>query len=81
MKPEFFDLFPITLISNSMKIPVGAGLFHPDGHTDGRTDRPTDMAKLIVAFHRFANAPKNEDYLIKSSALSQCHLIFEPLTK
>ena len=39
-------------ISYFMKIrPVGAGLFHED--------RPTDMAKLIVAFHSFANSPKN----------------------
>jgi hypothetical protein len=29
----------------------------PCGWTDGRTDR--DMTKLIVAFHNFANAPKN----------------------
>jgi hypothetical protein len=34
-----------------MKIrPVGAKLFHADGHTD--------MAKVIVAFHNFANARK-----------------------
>ena len=39
---------------------VGAELFHAgrrtDGRTDGRTD--TDMTKPIVAFHNFANAPK-----------------------
>jgi len=34
---------------------VKAELFH----SDGRTDRPTDMTKLIVAFHNCANAPKN----------------------
>jgi hypothetical protein len=35
-----------------MKIcPVGAELFH--------ADRRTEMTKLIVAFHDFANAPKN----------------------
>ena len=35
-----------------MKIrPVGAILFHADGETN--------TAKLIVAFHNFANAPKN----------------------
>jgi hypothetical protein len=27
---------------------------------DGWTDRQTDMMKLIVAFHNFANAPKNQ---------------------
>jgi len=25
---------------------------------DRRTDRQTDMTKLVVAFHKFANAPK-----------------------
>ena len=63
-----------------MKIrPVGAGLLHPDGRTDERTDRPTDMAKLTDAFRKFANAPKNEDHLIQTSAISQYHLISEPL--
>jgi len=38
-----------------MKIcPVGAKLFH----ADGQTDRQTDMTKLIVLFHNFANLPK-----------------------
>jgi len=37
---------------NLMKIrPVGAELFHSDGHTE--------MIKLIVACGNFANAPKN----------------------
>jgi hypothetical protein len=36
-----------------MKIrPVGAELFHAGGQTD--------MAKLIVAFRNFANAPKKQ---------------------
>jgi len=34
---------------------VKAELFH----ADGRTDRQTDMTKLRVAFHNFANASKN----------------------
>jgi len=33
---------------------VGAELFRADRQTDGQTD----MMKLIVAFHNFANAPK-----------------------
>ena len=42
-----------------MKIrPVGAEMFHVDGHKDGRTDGQTDMTKLTVAFRNFANAPK-----------------------
>jgi hypothetical protein len=28
-----------------------------------RTDRQTDMAKLMVAFHNFADAPKNQHIL------------------
>jgi len=54
--------------------PVCAGLLHPGGRTDERTDRPTDMAKLIVAFRKFTNAPKNKGHLIKTSAISQSHL-------
>ena len=34
---------------------VGADLFH----ADGRAGRHTDMTKLIVAFHHFANGPSN----------------------
>jgi len=42
-------------MTNFMKIRlVGAELFH----TDGQKDRQTDITKLIVAFHNFANAPK-----------------------
>jgi hypothetical protein len=38
-----------------MKIrPVGAYLFH----VNGRTDRQTDMTKVTVAFHSFANVSK-----------------------
>jgi len=32
-------------------LPLGAALFHVDGRTD--------MTKLKVTFHSFANAPKN----------------------
>jgi len=40
-------------MSNSIKIlPVGVALFH--------AVRWTDMAKLIVAFHNFVNAPKKD---------------------
>jgi len=39
-----------------MKIrPVGAKSFHADGRTD--------MKKLIVAFHTFANAPEDSNRL------------------
>jgi hypothetical protein len=31
--------------------------------TDGRADGQTDMTKLIVAFHNYANAPKNGQFL------------------
>ena len=30
----------------------------PCGRTNGRTNRQSDMTKLIVTFHNFANAPK-----------------------
>jgi hypothetical protein len=43
---------------------VGAELFHADGRTDRQIDRQrdrqTDMAKLVVAFRNFANAPENQ---------------------
>jgi len=54
---NFFDRFSeSTQISNFMNIrPVGTELFHSDRRTDGETD----IAKLIVAFCNFANAPKN----------------------
>ena len=43
-------------ISNLIKIrPVGAELFHEEGRTDGSTD----MTKLIVALHHFANPSNN----------------------
>jgi len=43
-------------ISILVKIhPVRAELFHADRWIDGRTDMP----KLMVAFHNFANAPEN----------------------
>ena len=44
-----------TEVSNFMKIRlVRAELFHSDGRTD--------MTKLIVAFRKFSNAPKNPKY-------------------
>jgi hypothetical protein len=33
---------------------MGAELLHADGRTE--------MAKLIIAFHNFANAPKKSDF-------------------
>ena len=52
---NFIDRFSeSTQISNSVKIcSVEAKLVH----ADGRTDRKTDMAKLMVDFRNFANAP------------------------
>jgi hypothetical protein len=48
-----------------MKIlPVGTKLLPADGRTDGQTDRH-DMTKQTVAFHNFANAPKNCKQRIK----------------
>jgi len=40
---------------------VGAELFHVDRRKDGQTD----MRKLTVAFHTFANAPVNEDVCVR----------------
>jgi len=46
-----------------MKIrPLGAELFHAGRR---QTDRQTDIAKLVVAFCNFANAPKQEITLTK----------------
>jgi hypothetical protein len=43
-------------MSNLGKIrPQGAALFHADGRTDGQTD----MVKVILAFCKSGNAPKN----------------------
>ena len=54
-----------TQISNFMKIrPVGAELCHEDRQSEGRTD----MTKLIVALHNFANAPKKRRYYCVSTA-------------
>jgi len=38
---------------------AGAELTHADGQTDRQRDRRRDMTNLIVAFRKFANAPKN----------------------
>ena len=42
--------------------PGGGELFHADGQihrrTDKETERQTDMTKIIVALHNFANSPK-----------------------
>jgi len=55
-----------TEISNFMKIrPVGAELFH----ADGRTNRRTGMAKLIVVFRNFANAPKTYLFYIRTKCV------------
>jgi hypothetical protein len=32
----------------------------PYWRTDGETEKPTDVTKIIVAFHNSANTPKNQ---------------------
>ena len=49
-------------MSNFVKIhPMRAELFHADGWTDGQADRQTqtDITKLIVTFHNFADVPND----------------------
>jgi hypothetical protein len=64
MKIEFSFRFPTnTQISNFMKIrPVGAELSH--------ADRPTNTAKLVVAFRNFAKVYKNRKVGIMTRRLS-----------
>jgi len=54
---NFLDRFSKSAqVSNFMKIrPVRAELVYADGWTDGQTD----MTQPIVAFRKFASAPKN----------------------
>jgi hypothetical protein len=56
---NFFDRFlkNIQISSFTKFCSVGAELFHAGGWTDGQTD----MTKLIVSCHNFANVPKNCD--------------------
>ena len=58
--PNFLDRFSKnTKHQISFKsVPVGAKLFHADGHMDRQTDRRADMTKLIVTFRSYANATK-----------------------
>jgi len=53
--------------------PLGAELLHADGRTDGQAN----MAKLIVAFRNFANAPKNYVEYDKTTNLLQQHRLHE----
>jgi hypothetical protein len=42
-------------------LPVGAEVFHADGHTDRWMDGHTGRYyKLTAAFHNFANVPKKD---------------------
>jgi hypothetical protein len=47
--------------------PVGAEVLHADGQTyrqkGERKDGQTDMTKLIVFFHNFANAPEERKHM------------------
>ena len=48
--------------------------FHQNGSRVvpcGQTERQTDMTKLIVAFHNFANAPKNRMYTHRIRCLAR----------
>jgi hypothetical protein len=57
MKPEFLGRIFEIYISDFMKIrSMRAELFHADGRTG--------MTNLVVAFRRFANAPKNGQCLL-----------------
>jgi hypothetical protein len=56
--------FNNTKISNFMQIrSVGTDLFH--------ADRLTDMKKLIVAFRKFPNPPKNYSLLCKHTCMAK----------
>jgi hypothetical protein len=58
------QIFEKTWMSNFIKIrPVKGELFHADGQTD--------LTKLIVAFHNFANAPKTWRFYIIKVKLSR----------
>ena len=64
--------FKKKLISNFMKIPPERVELFP---ADGRIERRTNMAKLIVAFRNFVNAPKNyclEQQLYQRLPVSIC---------
>jgi hypothetical protein len=63
MNIEFLDTFEKnTRISNFMKVlPVGTELFHADGQTD--------ITKLIAAFRKPVNAPKNASSLKSDKGL------------
>jgi hypothetical protein len=60
MESEFSQQIFVTSANISFKkIRLrGAELFYADEQTDRQTDRQTDMAKPIVTFRNFANAPK-----------------------
>ena len=67
---DFLDIFSKnTPISDFMKIcPVGADLLHANRQVDGRMDGwmedgQTDITKLLVAFHNFANTLKRHKNL------------------
>ena len=50
--------------SESRVVPCGRRDIQTHTETDRQTDRQTDMTKLLVAFHTFANAPKNLHILL-----------------
>jgi hypothetical protein len=53
-----------------------AELFHAHRQTDRQIDRQTDTTKLVVTFHNFAKARKNE----LSHKMLHCELFSLPLS-
>ena len=60
IKPEYsLRIFEKNQMQHLMEVRlVGTDLMH----AVGQTDRQADMAKLIVAFRNFVNAPKNSTF-------------------
>jgi hypothetical protein len=64
---------------------VGSTFFRVDGLRDGQTDRQTerqrDRTKLIVAFHNFANAPKNLKIKLLVTEAPLCNVLNRKLNQ
>jgi hypothetical protein len=53
---QFFEKYPDIKFHEN---PSSGGHVVPNGQMDGWENGRTDMTKLMVFFHNFANAPKN----------------------